>query len=47
MLGPMAAIAPHVVHPTRNRSIGELWAAFDQQAHPLRRVSLPSDASRQ
>jgi 2-amino-4-hydroxy-6-hydroxymethyldihydropteridine diphosphokinase len=43
MLGPLAAIAPAVVHPTLAKTIGELWATFDRQAHPLRRVSLPPD----
>ena len=41
MLGPLAAIAPSVVHPTLKRTIGELWAEFDQGAHPLRRLNLP------
>jgi 2-amino-4-hydroxy-6-hydroxymethyldihydropteridine diphosphokinase len=40
MLGPLAALAPGVVHPTLMKTIGELWAAFDQGAHPLRPVSL-------
>jgi 2-amino-4-hydroxy-6-hydroxymethyldihydropteridine diphosphokinase len=46
MLGPLAAIAPNVVHPTLNRTMGELWAAFDQQAHPLRRIALAPDGPR-
>jgi 2-amino-4-hydroxy-6-hydroxymethyldihydropteridine diphosphokinase len=41
MLGPLAAIAPEVVHPTLGLTIGALWAAFDQAAHPLRPVRLP------
>jgi 7,8-dihydro-6-hydroxymethylpterin-pyrophosphokinase len=41
MLGPLAAIAPNAVHPTLKRTIGELWAEFDQAAHPLRMLSLP------
>lgn len=45
MLGPLAAIAPGVVHPTLRRTIGELWAEFDQAAHPLRRVQLPGSAA--
>ena len=44
MLGPLAALAPKVVHPTLGVPIGELWRRFDQAAHPLRRVSL--DGSR-
>jgi 2-amino-4-hydroxy-6-hydroxymethyldihydropteridine diphosphokinase len=35
MLGPLAALAPQVVHPTAGVSIGELWRRFDQAAHPL------------
>ena len=44
MLGPLAELAPEVVHPTLGVTIGELWRRFDQAAHPLRRVSL--DGSR-
>jgi 2-amino-4-hydroxy-6-hydroxymethyldihydropteridine diphosphokinase len=35
MLGPLAALAPQVVHPTAQRTIDELWRSFDQAAHPL------------
>jgi 2-amino-4-hydroxy-6-hydroxymethyldihydropteridine diphosphokinase len=35
MLGPLAALAPEVVHPTAKVSIGELWRRFDQSLHPL------------
>ncbi len=35
MLGPLAALAPEVMHPTARESIGELWRRFDQAAHPL------------
>jgi 2-amino-4-hydroxy-6-hydroxymethyldihydropteridine diphosphokinase len=38
MLGPMADLAPEVLHPTVGRTIGELWREFDQAAHPLTRV---------
>ncbi|MBS0581401.1 MAG: 2-amino-4-hydroxy-6-hydroxymethyldihydropteridine diphosphokinase [Proteobacteria bacterium] len=38
MLGPLAALAPHVRHPTAGTSIGELWGKFDQAAHPLRQL---------
>lgn len=40
MLGPLADIAPEVVHPTAGRTIGELWDRFDRDAHPLTRVPL-------
>ncbi|HVN46449.1 MAG TPA: 2-amino-4-hydroxy-6-hydroxymethyldihydropteridine diphosphokinase [Steroidobacteraceae bacterium] len=35
MLGPLAALAPQVVHPTAGTTIGELWRRFDRAAHPL------------
>src|SRR5487761_766515 len=38
MLGPLAELAPHVVHPTERRTIGELWRRFDRAAHPMVQV---------
>ena len=38
MLGPLAALAPEVVHPTMHLTAGELWRRFDQAAHPLTEV---------
>jgi 2-amino-4-hydroxy-6-hydroxymethyldihydropteridine diphosphokinase len=38
MLGPLADIAPDLRHPTEHRTIGELWAAFDQKAHAMREI---------
>ena len=38
MLGPLAALAPEVVHPTARQTIGELWRSFDRAAHPLEPV---------
>jgi len=38
MLGPLAELAPGVVHPTEGITIGELWRRFDQSAHPLERL---------
>jgi 2-amino-4-hydroxy-6-hydroxymethyldihydropteridine diphosphokinase len=35
MLGPLAALAPEVMHPTAHLRIGELWQRFDRAAHPL------------
>ena len=35
MLGPLAALAPEVMHPTEHATIGELWRRFDRAAHPL------------
>jgi 2-amino-4-hydroxy-6-hydroxymethyldihydropteridine diphosphokinase len=41
MLGPMADLAPEVVHPTAHVTIGELWERFDRGAHALEPVSSP------
>ncbi|MDA8351199.1 MAG: 2-amino-4-hydroxy-6-hydroxymethyldihydropteridine diphosphokinase [Pseudomonadota bacterium] len=38
MLGPLAELAPELIHPTAGASIGTLWRQFDQAAHPLIRV---------
>ena len=35
MLGPLAALAPDLVHPTEKVTIGELWRRFDRAAHEL------------
>jgi 2-amino-4-hydroxy-6-hydroxymethyldihydropteridine diphosphokinase len=40
MLGPMAEIAPAVMHPTLHKSIAELWREFDRDAHPMIPVSI-------
>lgn len=40
MLGPVAELAPDLVHPTLGRTLGELWGAFDREAHPMQRVDL-------
>jgi 2-amino-4-hydroxy-6-hydroxymethyldihydropteridine diphosphokinase len=39
MLGPLAEIAPEVVHPTLGATIGELWQRFDRAAHALTPVA--------
>jgi 2-amino-4-hydroxy-6-hydroxymethyldihydropteridine diphosphokinase len=46
MLGPLAQLAPAVIHPTAQLSIGELWRRFDQAAHPLVPVQPPAPAPR-
>ncbi len=46
MLGPLADIAPNLVHPTAGATIGELWQGFDRQAHPLVRVPSPITSPR-
>jgi 2-amino-4-hydroxy-6-hydroxymethyldihydropteridine diphosphokinase len=38
MLGPLAALAPQVVHPSAHLTIAELWGRFDRAAHPLEAV---------
>ena len=43
MLGPLADLAPHVVHPTLNLSIGQLWERFDRAAHPLVKIEAPTN----
>ncbi len=40
MLGPLAELAPDAIHPTAGRTVGALWAGFDQGAHPLVPVPL-------
>jgi 2-amino-4-hydroxy-6-hydroxymethyldihydropteridine diphosphokinase len=38
MLGPLAEIAPEVVHPTASLTIGELWQRFDRESHAMIRI---------
>lgn len=40
MLGPLADLAPDVIHPGVGRRIEELWQQFPQTAHPLERLAL-------
>jgi 2-amino-4-hydroxy-6-hydroxymethyldihydropteridine diphosphokinase len=35
MLGPLAALAPELMHPTEKVTIGTLWERFDRGAHEL------------
>jgi 2-amino-4-hydroxy-6-hydroxymethyldihydropteridine diphosphokinase len=35
MLGPLADIAPGLVHPLEKVTIGELWQRFDRTAHEM------------
>ena len=41
MLGPLAELAPDLVHPTAKLTIRELWQRFDRAAHPLQTVKEP------
>jgi 2-amino-4-hydroxy-6-hydroxymethyldihydropteridine diphosphokinase len=47
MLGPLAQLAPDVVHPTSHQTIGELWQRFDRASHPLHPVCVPASGSEQ
>ena len=38
MLGPLAELAPGLMHPTAGVTIGELWSRFDPAAHPMHKV---------
>jgi 2-amino-4-hydroxy-6-hydroxymethyldihydropteridine diphosphokinase len=40
MLKPLADLAPHLLHPTQHRTIGELWAQFPQD-QPFVAVTIP------
>ncbi|HYL00729.1 MAG TPA: 2-amino-4-hydroxy-6-hydroxymethyldihydropteridine diphosphokinase [Steroidobacteraceae bacterium] len=39
MLGPLAELAPGVMHPTAGLTVGELWHRFDRDAHPLEQLA--------
>ena len=43
MLGPLADLAPDLVHPTAKLTIGELWRGFDRAAHPMVRVRVGTE----
>jgi 2-amino-4-hydroxy-6-hydroxymethyldihydropteridine diphosphokinase len=45
MLGPMAEIAPDVMHPTANKTIGQLWKEFDGDGHAMTPVPMTLPAS--
>jgi 2-amino-4-hydroxy-6-hydroxymethyldihydropteridine diphosphokinase len=40
MLGPLAELAPEVVHPTAHKTIGQLWREFDRDGHAMTPVSI-------
>jgi 2-amino-4-hydroxy-6-hydroxymethyldihydropteridine diphosphokinase len=45
MLGPLAELAPEVMHPVESKTLGELWMRFDRQAHPLEPIDLDLNAA--
>ena len=40
MLGPMAELAPDLMHPLERATMAELWSRFDRDAHPMETVDL-------
>lgn len=44
MLGPLAEIAPEVMHPTAHKTIALLWKEFDHDGHAMTEVALPEAA---
>lgn len=40
VLGPLAELAPALVHPVAGERMDVLWERFDRKAHPLHPVSL-------
>jgi 2-amino-4-hydroxy-6-hydroxymethyldihydropteridine diphosphokinase len=46
MLGPLAEIAPRVMHPTAHKTIAELWAEFDRDGHEMKPVPLELPVAR-
>jgi len=44
MLGPLAELAPQLVHPVARKTIAELWKAFDRESHPLQVEALDLNA---
>lgn len=40
MLGPLADLAPDLVHPVAGVTMAELWRRFDRAAHELRPIEL-------
>jgi 2-amino-4-hydroxy-6-hydroxymethyldihydropteridine diphosphokinase len=38
MLGPLAELAPELVHPVAGLTIAELWRRFDKSSHAMTRI---------
>jgi 2-amino-4-hydroxy-6-hydroxymethyldihydropteridine diphosphokinase len=45
MLGPLAQLAPLLVHPVQRRTIGELWNSFERSGAPLLETPIDLTAS--
>jgi 2-amino-4-hydroxy-6-hydroxymethyldihydropteridine diphosphokinase len=45
MLGPLAELAPDLVHPVEQTTMGELWRRFDSRENPLLPVALDLNAA--
>jgi 2-amino-4-hydroxy-6-hydroxymethyldihydropteridine diphosphokinase len=45
MLGPMAELAPELIHPLAGQRISELWRSFPQPTHALERIALDLNAA--
>jgi 2-amino-4-hydroxy-6-hydroxymethyldihydropteridine diphosphokinase len=43
VLGPLAELAPSLVHPVAGECFDTLWRRFDRQAHPLTPVELEGE----
>lgn len=41
VLGPLAELAPGLMHPTEKMTIAQLWERFDRAAHPLVPIAPP------
>ena len=46
VLGPLAELAPDLIHPVAKERIDELWRQFDSQTHPLVPVALERELMR-
>lgn len=45
MLGPLAELAPQLLHPVQRRPIANLWQEFERGRHPLSPVAIDLNAA--